>query len=154
MPTLRGLCALCNGRSGDKKRSRSLLLKAMASLVRSGQETSIQWDQPLRGRSSDGFARSQAWTSRFEELIRDVIIELSRLAVNLILDLKLKIKLMPTYQQCLQALILSQWLSNCYQPINVYRYDSQQETIYIQAGEEDSIALIIPPNGEWRFVWI
>lgn len=59
---------------------------------------------------------------------------------------------MPTYEQCLQALILSQWLSNCYQPINVYRYDRKQKTIYIQAGEEDSIALVIPPNGEWRFV--
>ena len=59
---------------------------------------------------------------------------------------------MPSYNQLLQALVLSQWISNFYQPINVYRYDSKQKTIYIQAGEQDSIALVVSPNGEWRFV--
>ncbi len=59
---------------------------------------------------------------------------------------------MPSYNQLLQSLVLSHWLSNAYQPINVYRYDGRQKTIYIQAGEEDSIALVIYQNGEWSFL--
>lgn len=59
---------------------------------------------------------------------------------------------MPTENQLLQAAIICHWLSNLFQSINVYRYDSRQKTIYIQAGTEDGIAILIPASGEWRFV--
>ncbi len=59
---------------------------------------------------------------------------------------------MPSNDQAFQAIVLCHWLSNGYQPINVYRYDAKQKTIYIQAGEQDSIALVIYFNGEWSFL--
>ncbi|MDZ4877704.1 MAG: hypothetical protein CLLPBCKN_007139 [Chroococcidiopsis cubana SAG 39.79] len=58
---------------------------------------------------------------------------------------------MPTTAQAIKSVILCQYLSNGYKPINVFRYDSKSETIYIQAGENDGIALIIFRNGSWRF---
>lgn len=59
---------------------------------------------------------------------------------------------MPTKAQSLQAVILCQLLSNGYQPINIFRYDTKVKTIYIQAGANDEIALVIYPNGNWRFI--
>ncbi|MGB5594426.1 MAG: hypothetical protein WBM32_02880 [Crocosphaera sp.] len=41
---------------------------------------------------------------------------------------------MPTAAQSIEAVILCQWLSNGYQPINIFRYDTKLKTIYIQAG--------------------
>jgi hypothetical protein len=43
-------------------------------------------------------------------------------------------------------------LSNLYQPIQVFRYDQQLKTLYIQAGETDEISLIIDEDGIWDFV--
>jgi len=57
----------------------------------------------------------------------------------------------PTREQAFQSIVLCHWLSNGFQPINVYRYDAKQKTIYIQAGEQDSIILVIFSNGEWSF---
>jgi hypothetical protein len=59
---------------------------------------------------------------------------------------------LPTAQQAIQAVILSQWLSNGYQPINILRFDSNLKTIYLQAGVTESIAIVIFADGEWRFV--
>ncbi|MDJ0730246.1 MAG: hypothetical protein QNJ33_09685 [Crocosphaera sp.] len=58
---------------------------------------------------------------------------------------------MPTVAQSIQAIILCQCLSNGYQPINIFRYDIKLKTIYIQAGINDEIALVIYPDGNWRF---
>ena len=59
---------------------------------------------------------------------------------------------MPTVDQALRAVVLCQWLSNCYRQINVFRYDSKLRTIYIQAGTSDEIALVIFADGNWRLV--
>jgi negative regulator of sigma E activity len=58
---------------------------------------------------------------------------------------------LPTAAQSIQAVVLCQWLSNGYQPINIFRYDAKLETIYIQAGANDEIALVIYSDGNWRF---
>ena len=59
---------------------------------------------------------------------------------------------MPTAAQAVKAVILCQWLSNGYQPINILRYDLKLKTLYIQAGVTDGIAIVIFLNGNWRFV--
>ena len=59
---------------------------------------------------------------------------------------------MPTQTQAIQAVILMHWLSNTFQPVNVYRYDFKLKTIYIQAGKDDGIALVIESDGRWEFV--
>lgn len=50
------------------------------------------------------------------------------------------------------AVFLCQLLSNLYQPIHVFRYDRRLKTIYIQAGGNDEIALVIDEDGSWEFV--
>jgi hypothetical protein len=42
-------------------------------------------------------------------------------------------------------------LSNGYKPIQVFRYDLKYQTIYIQAGDENGIALVVFKDGNWRF---
>lgn len=59
---------------------------------------------------------------------------------------------MPTAAQAIQAVVLCQWLFNGYQSINVFRYDANLKTLYIQAGIDDSIAITVAANGDWRFV--
>ncbi|MGH2416660.1 MAG: DUF6888 family protein [Microcystaceae cyanobacterium] len=58
---------------------------------------------------------------------------------------------MPTRQQAIKAVIVCQYLSNGYKPINVFRYDFRYKTIYIQAGEHEGIALVIFEDGNWWF---
>ncbi|BAY75296.1 hypothetical protein NIES25_17390 [Nostoc linckia NIES-25] len=59
---------------------------------------------------------------------------------------------MPTQKQSDTAIFLCQLLSNLYQPIQVFRYDQKLRTLYIQAGLNDEIAVIINQNGNWNFV--
>lgn len=59
---------------------------------------------------------------------------------------------MPTVAQAYGAVIVCQMLSNLYQPINVFRYDTQLKTIYVQAGINDELAIIINEEGIWRLV--
>lgn len=59
---------------------------------------------------------------------------------------------MPTVEQARQTVILLHWISTYFQPINIVRYDRRYKTIYIQAGETDSIAIIIDTSGRWEFV--
>jgi hypothetical protein len=47
---------------------------------------------------------------------------------------------------------MCQLLSNLFQPIQVFRYDRELETLYIQAGASDEIAVIINSAGIWEFV--
>lgn len=59
---------------------------------------------------------------------------------------------MTTSEQAKQTVILLHWISKGFQPINVFRYDRKYQTVYIQAGETDGIAVIINSNGRWNFV--
>ncbi|MCL6751482.1 hypothetical protein KBT16_11095 [Nostoc sp. CCCryo 231-06] len=59
---------------------------------------------------------------------------------------------MPTQKQSDTAIFLCQLLSNLYQPIQVFRYDQKLKTLYIQAGLNDEIAVIINQDGNWIFV--
>jgi hypothetical protein len=59
---------------------------------------------------------------------------------------------LPTIAQAYGSVRVCQMLSNLYQPINVFRYDDQLKTIYIQAGINDEIAIIINEQGIWEFV--
>ena len=59
---------------------------------------------------------------------------------------------LPTQQQLVTAAFLCQLLSNLYQPIQVFRYDRRFKTIYMQAGINDDIALVIDEDGSWEFV--
>ena len=58
---------------------------------------------------------------------------------------------MPTSSQTLQAAILCHWLSNCFQPILLFRYDAKREEIFIIAGNEEGIEIVIDKQGEWTF---
>jgi hypothetical protein len=53
---------------------------------------------------------------------------------------------MPTAQQLLSSLRISQWISTCYLPITFIRYDDLNQVVYIEAGEE--IKVIVYSNGE------
>ncbi|OKH36488.1 hypothetical protein FACHB389_11145 [Nostoc calcicola FACHB-389] len=59
---------------------------------------------------------------------------------------------MPTQKQSNTAIFLCQLLSNLYQPIQVFRYDQNLKTLYIQAGLDYEIAVIINQNENWTFV--
>ncbi|MFB2969674.1 hypothetical protein ACE1CD_11925 [Aerosakkonema sp. BLCC-F183] len=59
---------------------------------------------------------------------------------------------MPTRRQSDTAIFLCQLLSNLYQQIQIFRYDRNLKTIYIQAGSRDEIAVIIDEEGSWEFV--
>lgn len=59
---------------------------------------------------------------------------------------------LPTQQQLVTSAFLCQLLSNLYRPIQVFRYDQRFKTIYIQAGVNDDIALVIDEDGSWEFV--
>jgi hypothetical protein len=59
---------------------------------------------------------------------------------------------LPTQKQSNTAIFVCQLLSNLYQPIQVFRYDQELKTLYIQAGATDEIALIIKEDGNWDFI--
>jgi hypothetical protein len=58
---------------------------------------------------------------------------------------------LPTPSQMLQAIVLSQWPSNCYRPIYLFRYDEQRKEIFIVAGEEENIEIMLYTDGKWRY---
>jgi len=60
---------------------------------------------------------------------------------------------LPTQKQSNTAIFVCQLLSNLYQPIQIFRYDRGLKTLYIQAGINDQIALIIDQEGIWDFVF-
>ncbi len=59
---------------------------------------------------------------------------------------------MPTVAQAFASVRVCQMLSNLYQPINVFRYDTTLKTIYIQGGTNDEFAIIINEEGIWEFI--
>lgn len=60
--------------------------------------------------------------------------------------------MLPTETQALVSVFVCQMLSNAFQPINVFRYDRLLKTLYIQAGIDDALAIVIDENGQWEFV--
>jgi hypothetical protein len=59
---------------------------------------------------------------------------------------------LPSKPQSDSAIVVCQMLSNYFQPIQIFRYDQVMKTLYIQAGVDDGIAVIIDKDGIWRFV--
>jgi hypothetical protein len=59
---------------------------------------------------------------------------------------------LPTVAQAYASVRVCQMLSNLYQPINVFRYDTQLRTIYVQGGINDEFAIIINEQGIWEFI--
>jgi hypothetical protein len=59
---------------------------------------------------------------------------------------------MPTAEQALVCVRLCQMLSNGYQPIHLFRYNQNSKRVYILAGVTESIQIVVPENGKWRFI--
>lgn len=61
----------------------------------------------------------------------------------------------PSSEQAFACLRVCQMLSNSYRAIYLFRYDTNRQIIYIQAGTEtqnDEIEIEILKNGLWRFI--
>jgi hypothetical protein len=58
---------------------------------------------------------------------------------------------LPTEKQKDTAIFVCQLLSNLYQPINLFRYDKRLKTIYILAGINDGLEILINEDGNWNF---
>jgi hypothetical protein len=58
---------------------------------------------------------------------------------------------MPTNEQAQACLRLCQMLSNGFQPIHLFRYDPERQTVYVLAGVTEGIEVIVDPSGIWRF---
>ncbi|MGG6270599.1 DUF6888 family protein [Leptolyngbya sp. AN03gr2] len=57
---------------------------------------------------------------------------------------------MPTAAQNFASVCVCQMLSNYYRNIELFRFNERTGEIYIFASE--TLQIIIPPNGKWRFV--
>lgn len=51
----------------------------------------------------------------------------------------------------LRSIVLSQWLSNCYRSIYLFRSDEERQEIFIVAGAEENIEITIYTDGKWRY---
>ncbi len=58
---------------------------------------------------------------------------------------------MPTDEQKNAIVFICQSLSNFLQPIWLFRYDPIDRYIYIIAGREEGLEIIIDENGTWEF---
>jgi hypothetical protein len=58
---------------------------------------------------------------------------------------------MPTDEQAQACLRVCQMLSTGFQPIHLFRYDPEVDTVYILAGITESIEIVVDSNGEWEF---
>lgn len=58
----------------------------------------------------------------------------------------------PTPEQNSAAVRVCQMLSSLYQDIHLFRYDDIKKEIYILAGKDDSLEIVIYPNGDWEFI--
>ncbi|MDJ0580688.1 MAG: hypothetical protein QNJ66_11780 [Crocosphaera sp.] len=61
---------------------------------------------------------------------------------------------MPTIEQALSCVRVCQMLSNLYQQIYLFRYDSNFKTIFILTRNEndEELQIVIFSNGIWRFI--
>ncbi|GFE71714.1 hypothetical protein [Chroococcus sp. FPU101] len=58
---------------------------------------------------------------------------------------------MPTEKQKDTAIFICQLLSNLYQPIHLFRYDNRLKIIYILAGINETLEILINEDGNWDF---
>ncbi len=58
---------------------------------------------------------------------------------------------MPTDEQAQACLRVCQMLSTGFQPIHLFRYDPEVDTVYILASITESIEIVVDSNGEWEF---
>jgi hypothetical protein len=58
---------------------------------------------------------------------------------------------LPTEPQKETVIFICQLLSNLYQPINLFRYDKRLKIIYILAGINDGLEIVINQEGKWDF---
>ncbi|PSF32104.1 hypothetical protein C7H19_21920 [Aphanothece hegewaldii CCALA 016] len=58
---------------------------------------------------------------------------------------------MPTEKQKDTAIFICQLLSNLYQPIYLFRYDNRLKIIYILAGIDEGLEILINEHGNWDF---
>lgn len=58
---------------------------------------------------------------------------------------------MPTEVQAIASVCVCQSLSDRLQPIHLFRYDPIQKNIYILAGINEGIEIIIFEKGNWEF---
>jgi hypothetical protein len=58
---------------------------------------------------------------------------------------------MPTDEQAQACLRVCQMLSTGFQPIHLFRYDPEVDSVYILAGITESIEIVVDSNGEWEF---
>jgi hypothetical protein len=57
----------------------------------------------------------------------------------------------PPKVQAISSVRICQSLSDKLQPIHLFRYDSFHKEIYILAGIDEGIEIIISENGDWEF---
>ncbi|MDJ0661716.1 MAG: hypothetical protein QNJ42_19855 [Crocosphaera sp.] len=58
---------------------------------------------------------------------------------------------LPTEKQKNTIIFLSQLFSNLLQPVWLFRFDPLNKSIFIIAGKEESLEIIIFENGQWEF---
>jgi hypothetical protein len=58
---------------------------------------------------------------------------------------------MPTHEQGIASVYVCQSLSDMLQPIHLFRYDPLYKQIYILAGINEGIEIIIFEKGNWEF---
>jgi hypothetical protein len=58
---------------------------------------------------------------------------------------------MPTDEQAQACLQVCQMLSTGFQPIHLFRYNPETQTIYILAGITESIEIVVFADSEWEF---
>lgn len=58
---------------------------------------------------------------------------------------------MPTYEQAIASVYVCQSLSDMLQPIHLFRYDVSYRYIFILAGTNEGIEIIIFEDGKWEF---
>ncbi len=58
---------------------------------------------------------------------------------------------MPTDIQKDTVIFICQLLSSLYQPIWLFRYDSQEHYIFLIAGQEEGLEITIFGDGKWEF---
>jgi uncharacterized secreted protein with C-terminal beta-propeller domain len=58
---------------------------------------------------------------------------------------------MPTHEQAIASVFVSQSLSDMLQPIHLFRYDASYKYIFILAAVNEGIEIIIFEDGNWEF---
>ncbi len=56
-----------------------------------------------------------------------------------------------TVSQAFECAYVCQMLSDYFQVIQLFRYDKVREIVYIIAGNNNEIKVIVPSNGKWEF---